>query len=263
MQNTDQPVVLSIAGHDPGGGAGIQADIETIAALGGTPATAITCLTLQDTVNVQRIAPVESTLVGEQIACVLQDYQVRAIKIGLLGDPEIAVAVGDKLQQHPGIPLVLDPVLAAGGGTELAREGLIEAMQNLLFPHTALITPNSEEARRLTGEQQLGACAAKLLDQGVEAVLITGTHENSEEVVNQLYRPGLGVLALSWPRLEGSYHGSGCTLASAIATGLAAGHSLEEAVERGQQFTWSALKNATHPGRGQAIPNRRHQQEKH
>ncbi|OOZ37644.1 bifunctional hydroxymethylpyrimidine kinase/phosphomethylpyrimidine kinase [Solemya velesiana gill symbiont] len=257
MQNRDLPVVLSIAGHDPGGGAGIQADIETIGALGGLPASVITCLTVQDTVNVERIAPVEPTLVEEQLECILQDYQVGAIKIGLLGDARIASIIGAVLRRHPRVPLVLDPVLAAGGGKEMTRKGLIDAMQYDLFPLVSLITPNSEEARRLTGEQDLAACAEQLLHRGIDAVLITGTHEESEEVINQLYRPGLGTLALSWPRLHGSYHGSGCTLASAIATILALGTPLEEAVEQGQQLTWDALNHATHPGRGQAIPHRR------
>ncbi|MES9869733.1 MAG: hydroxymethylpyrimidine/phosphomethylpyrimidine kinase [Sedimenticola sp.] len=263
MQNTELPIVLTIAGHDPSGGAGIQADIETITALGGMPASSITCLTVQDTVDVKRLSMTAPSLVVEQAECVLTDYSVKAIKIGLLGDPEIARQVARLLARHPDIPVVLDPVLAAGGGEEMSREGLIGAMREALFPAITLATPNSDEARRLTGEEALDACAGELLAQGIGAVLITGTHEESEEVINQLYRPALGPLALSWPRLEGSYHGSGCTLASAIATYLALGCPLEEAVEKGQHYTWNTLYHARHPGRGQSIPNRHHLRKAH
>ena len=256
MQQSNPSIVLSIAGHDPSGGAGIQADIETVGSLGGYAATAITCLTVQDTVNVSLLAPVEPALLEQQVRTVLADYRVDAIKIGLIGTAEIATTIAQIMADYPEIPIVFDPVLAAGGGTELAGEKLIEAIRHALLPLTTLVTPNSVEARRLSGMQRLEDCADILLQFGAKAVLVTGTHEESEEVINQLYRPGLGVLALSWPRLRGSYHGSGCTLASAIATLLAQGYPLEDAVIKGQNFTWESLSHAFNPGRGQAIPKR-------
>lgn len=256
MKTLSPPVILSIAGHDPSGGAGIQADIEAISALGGKAATVITCLTIQDTINVKSLIPIDTGVIQEQIKSVMADYQVQAIKIGLIGDAGIALAIGEILSHTPEIPVILDPVLAAGGGTELASQQLLDAIRTKILPHTDLITPNSIEARRLSGEESLEAAAEALLKMGVKAVLVTGTHEESEEVINQLYRPDLGPLSLSWPRLEGSYHGSGCTLASAIASLLAQALPLEEAIEQAQTYTWNALAQATYPGKGQAIPNR-------
>jgi len=261
MTHPSPPVILAIAGHDPSGGAGIQADIETIGALGGHAATAITCLTVQNTTNVASLIPVAADLVERQARTVLADYQVKAIKIGLIGGAGIATAIGRILADHTHIPVIFDPVLAAGGGTELAGRQLLEVMRQEILPHTDLTTPNSVEARRLSGEATLDASARTLLAMGARAVLITGAHEESEEVINQLFRPGLGNYSLSWPRLGGSFHGSGCTLASAIATLIGQGLALEQAIEQAQAFTWNALNQAYYPGKGQAIPNRLQQKD--
>ena len=251
-----KPIVLSIAGHDPSGGAGIQADIETLSMLGCHAATCITCLTVQDSRNVYELVPLSAELITRQAEALFQDLPIGIIKLGLIGSAEAAIAIARLLRQHPEIPVVLDPVLAAGGGTPLASQQLIDALIGQVIPNTLLITPNSDEARRLTGQQTLDDCAAHLLSTGCGAVLITGTHEASEQVVNRLYRPGRAVDCLSWPRLEGSYHGSGCTIASAIAAGLACGAPLEQAVEDGQRFTWNSLSSGWRPGKGQRIPDR-------
>ena len=242
-----------------GGGTGIQADIEAISALGGKAATVITCLTIQDTTNVESLAPIDTKLLARQIEIVMADYTVAAIKIGLIGEASIASKISGILAQHPEIPVIFDPVLAAGGGRAMAGEELIDTIRTELLPHTDLITPNSIEARRLSGVDELDEAAQRLMALGTKAVLVTGAHEANEEVINQLFRPGLGPLALSWPRLNGEYHGSGCTLASAIATLIAKGLPLEQAVEEAQQYTWQTLNQATLPGRGQAIPNRLNQ----
>lgn len=261
IKKTPKPIVLSVAGHDPSGGAGIQADIETLAALGCHAATAITCLTIQDSRNVHELIPQPAELITRQVETVLQDYPVGAIKIGLIGSAEAARAIGALLADHPDIPVVLDPVLAAGGGAELAGERLMEAMLELILPRTRLVTPNSQEARRLTGQTQLEACARDLLSLGCGAALITGTHETGSDVINVLYRQDRPPLAEHWSRLDDSYHGSGCTIASAIAAGLARGLSLEAAVSTAQRYTWESLAAGWRPGQGQLIPNRHYRGE--
>ena len=253
---SDFPIVLSISGHDPSGGAGIQADIEAISALGCRAATVVTCLTVQDTVDVLHIVPLSPELVDEQLRTLLDDIDIRVIKIGLLGDNAVADAVAAVLREHPQTPVILDPVLAAGGGQELAAEDLIRSIRGSLLPRTHLITPNAPEARRLSDRPSLEECAMDLLQCGCDAVLITGTHEQEPEVTNLLFRRDTKPLYSTWPRLAGSYHGSGCTLASSIAALLASGFTLEEAVLEGQKYTWNALASGTAPGKGQALPDR-------
>ena len=144
--------ILAIGGHDPCGGAGIQADIESIAANGGHAVTAITALTVQDTVNVSRIEPVPVDLFRQVLASLDDDLSFDAIKIGLIGDAGIAEAIADFLESHTGIPVVLDPVLAAGGGREMSSQAIREQMLEKILPHVSLVTPNLPEARRLTGK---------------------------------------------------------------------------------------------------------------
>lgn len=261
MQTTPKPIVLSISGHDPSGGAGIQADIETLTALGCHAATVISCLTIQDSCNVVELIPLNSQQMTDQIDLLFLDYTIHAIKIGLLGSTDVVCAIGRLLAQHPETPVVLDPILAAGGGTVLASQQLIDSLVKQIIPYTTLITPNSQEARKLTGLENLDDCADYLLQKGVGAVLITGTHEASTEVINTLYRPTQPPLKWPWPRLDNSYHGSGCTIASAIAAGLAKGLSLEETVVCAQQYTWESLAAGWQPGKGQHIPNRQFRQQ--
>ncbi|MDF1527784.1 MAG: hydroxymethylpyrimidine/phosphomethylpyrimidine kinase [Sedimenticola sp.] len=261
MQTIPKPIVLSISGHDPSGGAGIQADIEVLAALGCHAATVISCLTTQDSCNVLELIPLNPQQMTDQIDLLFLDYTIHAIKIGLLGSADTALAVGRLLARHPEIPVVLDPILAAGGGTVLASQQLIDCLVRQIIPHTTLITPNSQEARKLTGLESLDDCADYLMQKGVDAVLITGTHEASTEVINTLYRPAQSPMKWPWPRLENSYHGSGCTIASASAAGLAKGLSIEEAVISAQQYTWESLVAGWQPGKGQHIPNRQFRQQ--
>lgn len=252
------PIVLSIAGQDPSGGAGIQADIETISALGCHPTTAVTCLTVQDSQRVHELIEINPELTQKQAETVLEDYPVKAIKIGLIGSAAMATMLGKLLSDHPEISVVLDPVLAAGDGTELAGEKLIKEMVSQVIPRATLITPNSIEARRLTGESKLNRCAEKLLSMNCAAVLITGTHEESDQVTNTLYRANHAPVSIEWPRLPECYHGSGCTIASAAAAYLALGKPLQEAASLAQEYTWKALANGWRPGRGQHLPNRFH-----
>jgi hydroxymethylpyrimidine/phosphomethylpyrimidine kinase len=256
MINPHSPIVLSLAGHDPCGGAGIQADIEALTANGCRAATVVTCLTVQDTVNLQRAAPVAPELVEQQARAVLDDLPVAAIKTGLIAQVDTVERIADLLAEYPHLPVVIDPVLAAGGGTDLADERLLGAFRSTLLPHATLLTPNTQEARRLAGAEEPDRCAERLLALGCGNVLITGTHEEGVEVVNRLYSGDGDLLAWNWPRLPGSYHGSGCTLAAAIAAWLARGEPLAEAVAAAQRYTWNTLAAAVRPGRGQALPNR-------
>lgn len=251
------PVVMSIAGLDPTGGAGLQADIETIASMGCHAAPVASALTVQDTRDVIELIPVEPTLVIAQARAVLEDMPVRAIKLGLLPSTEIIEAVHGLLVDYPDLPVVLDPVLRAGGGAELAGDQALKAMRSLLLPLATVVTPNSPEARRLApGADSLDACAMALLELGTEYVLITGTHEATPEVRNTLYAGQRRIETFRWRRLEGSFHGSGCTLASAIAGLLAQGREPAPAIHEAQAYTWQTLCHGYRIGMGQRLPNR-------
>lgn len=251
------PVVLCFSGHDPVGGAGIQADIETLARLGCHACSVVTSLTVQDTRNVRRILPQSGADFLEQARCVAADLPVAAVKIGLLGSVDLVRAVAAILAELPGIPVVLDPILAAGGGTSLAGVELIDALRSRLLPLATVATPNIPEACRLTGASDPDGAARALLGLGCGHVLLTGTHADEEEaeVVNRWYR-GESVDAYRWPRLPGSYHGSGCTLAAAVAGHLASGRPMAVAVAEAQRFAWEALRQGFRLGKGQWLPNR-------
>jgi hydroxymethylpyrimidine/phosphomethylpyrimidine kinase len=256
--DTNLPVVLVFAGHDPSGGAGIQADIETIASQGGHAATVITALTVQDTRDIAGFTPVDATHVLAQARAVLEDMPVAVIKLGMLGSVENAEAIHSILADYPEIPVVFDPVLASGRGSDLGAAALPAAIKTLLLPLTRVLTPNSLEARTLAPEADtLSACALALLDRGVDYVLITGSHEPSPQVVNRLFHAQELVDTCSWERLPHSYHGSGCTLAAAIAVHLARGQDPLTAIRAAQQFTWQSLQRGYRPGLGQHLPNRR------
>jgi hydroxymethylpyrimidine/phosphomethylpyrimidine kinase len=253
-------MVLTFAASDPTGGAGVQADLLTIAALDCHPLSVITGLTVQDTRGVVRMMAIESDWVRSQAQQVLADIEVAAFKTGVLASAANVRAVTEIAASHAGVPLVVDPVLASGRGDALAADASVDAMRKYLFPRTTLLTPNSVEARRLANESSLAACARRLIDDGCKYVLITGTHEATDEVVNTLY-DATGVLREDrWQRLDGAYHGSGCTLASAIAARLAHGARVVDAVREAQDFTWHALAAGFRAGHGQLLPQRFHQQ---
>lgn len=256
------PQVLVFAASDPTSGAGIQADILTLASLGCHPLTALTALTVQDTSGVVSMQAVAAELLEQQARTVLEDMPVLAFKVGVLASVENVLMVAEILSDYPEIPLVFDPVLASGRGDDLSGEDIIAAMREMLLPQTTIITPNAPEARRLAesdedeSEPSIATCAERLIEMGAQYVLITGTHENTPEVINTLYGPNGVIRHDRWERLPGSYHGSGCTLASAIAGCLAGGASVEEAVRDAQDYTWQALKNGFRGGMGQFIPDR-------
>lgn len=250
------PVLLCIGGHDPTGGAGIQADIETGVSLGCHVATAVACLTVQDTRDVREVHPVDPALVARQARAVLDDLPVRAIKLGLLGSPEVARAVAQVVSTVAGIPVVADPVLAAGGGRDLGDATLVSALQGHVFPLATLLTPNSVEARRLASGQDLADCASELLATGCGAVLITGGHEPGERLVSRLFRPGLPETRFDAHRVAGAFHGTGCTLATAVAAALAHGRDLVHAVRAAHAYTSAAVAAALPLGHGQRLLRR-------
>ena len=256
------PLVLTFAASDPTAGAGIQADTLTLASLGCHPLSAVTAVTVQDTAGVRSVHPVAADVLERQARTLLEDMRVAAFKIGVLGSVDNVFAVAGIVGDHPDIPLVFDPVLTSGRGDDLAGDAITAAMREFLLPLTTVLTPNVPEARRLAefqadaGEPGIDFCGQRLVAMGARYVLITGTHEGTPEVMNTLHGRD-GVLRRDcWKRLPGSYHGSGCTLASAIAGHLAGGAGIEDAVRAAQDYTWQTLASGFRPGRGQFIPDR-------
>jgi hydroxymethylpyrimidine/phosphomethylpyrimidine kinase len=261
-ENQQPAAVLTFAASDPSGGAGLQADVLTLASMGCHPLSVVTAITVQDTVGVESFLAIDPDWVADQARCILEDMPVAAFKIGMLGSTEIVTVIAEVVSDYPDIPLVLDPVFTSGRGDEFAGDDMVAAIRELLVPQSTVITPNTLELRRLAQEDDdearadLAELARHLLDIGCEYVLVTGTHEATPEVINSLYhRDGL-VRSDSWQRLPGSYHGSGCTLASAIAANLARGLEMSEAVYEAQDYTWQALQYGFRIGMGQFIPDR-------
>ncbi len=248
--------VLAIAGSDSGGGAGIQADIKTITALGGYAMTAVTALTAQNTEGVFGVHPVPPAFIREQIALVLGDIGADAIKTGMLHSAQVIEAVVEEIARFaPSTPLVVDPVMIAKGGHPLLESSAIGALKRLLLPRAAVVTPNLPEAEALSGRriampEAMVEAGRALLALGPRAVLMKGGHMEGPEVVDFLVT-GKAVCRLVHPRrVSRSTHGTGCTLASAIATGLAQGLALEAAVERSIAFVQAAMAQAPGLGRG-------------
>lgn len=267
MQQENPPIVLVIAGNDPAGGAGIAADIQAVTALGCHPAPVIAALTVQDTINAYAVESVAAGFVADQAEKVLRDLPVRAIKLGLLGSAANGNAVADLLSRHPGIPVVTDPVLVAAGGAQLAEEQLVAVYRERILPHTTVLTPNALELRRLAADlPDTRARAFALLNEGTDWVLAKGGDENTPMVENFLFGRNDGgddeQHAWKTERLEGEHHGSGCTLAAAIAAALACGETVPTAIDRAQQFTFTALAEGWRLGKGQRIPNRHFQQKR-
>jgi len=262
MSQQTPPTVLTFAGTDPSSGAGLQADILTFASIGCLPLSVVTAITVQDTVGVDGVLAMDADWVNDQARAILEDVQVSAFKLGILGSVENIAVIAEIMADYPDIPLLIDPILTSGRGDDLSNDDMMEAMIELLFPQATLITPNSIEARRFafydedTQHNSLDESAARLLAMGSEYVLITGTHERTAGVTNTLYGENQLIKAYQWERLPGSYHGSGCTLTSAIAACMAHGLSVEEAVEEAQEYTWQTLKNGFRLGMGQFIPDR-------
>jgi hydroxymethylpyrimidine/phosphomethylpyrimidine kinase len=252
--------VLVFAGMDPSGGAGIQADIQAIAAHGVHPLAVVTALTVQDNDRVFAVHPVSATLVQQQAQALLQKIDIAAVKIGIVGARANALTIADLVkelrQSRPNLPVVFDPVLASGHGDALAVENAVHAVTPLLSMAT-LITPNLPEAYALCGgEQQIDAQARSLLRRGCGHVLVKGGHGASDSDVTNLWFAEGHTRSWSWPRLAGAFHGSGCTLAAAIAALLAIGKTMEQALDQAQAYCQEALASSYTIAPGQRIPDR-------
>jgi len=256
--------VLIIAGSDSGGGAGIQADIKTVTALGGYAATAITALTAQDTFGVHAVLPIAPDFVARQIAAVLDDIGADAIKTGMLHDAAVIETVADLIERRArGVPLVVDPVMAAKGGARLLAADAVASLKRRLIPLATLVTPNLPEAetlicRKIASRAALIEAAPRLLELGCKAALLKGGHLEGPAVVDVLVTAA-GSEVLEHPRIATKHtHGTGCTLASAIATGLAQGLPLGDAVRRARAYVQEAIRSAPALGGGQGPLNHAH-----
>jgi len=257
--------VLIVAGSDSGGGAGIQADIKTVTALDGFAMTAVTALTAQNSLEVRGVMPVPPNFVAEQIATVMDDLGVDAIKTGMLATAEIINAVADSLDaETKDIPRVIDPVMVSTSGDPLLDDDAVETLKTRLFPGAALITPNAIEAGRLTSieitnEESMTEAAAVLSGFGARAVLIKGGHVAGDKVVDLLFEGGALTQRYVNERLKTTdTHGTGCTLASAIATGLAQRMALADAIMRARSYVIEAIRTAPGYGQGHGPLNHAH-----
>jgi hydroxymethylpyrimidine/phosphomethylpyrimidine kinase len=249
--------VLTIAGSDSGGGAGIQADLRTFAAFGIHGTSAITAVTAQNTRGVTAIHPVPTDVVVAQIIAVLGDFRVGSIKIGMLATPAIARAVAAVLARYPHIPVVLDPVMVATTGASLGRGNLAVSFRRHWFASADLLTPNIPEAERLLDRAigtsaQMRKAAGDLIAQGARAVLLKGWHLRGRGISDLLLTKD-GEHWFHHPRIRGEGHGTGCTLSAAIAAGLALGLAMEPAVERAIGYVHDALAGGYRPGKGPLV----------
>ncbi len=249
------PRVLVVAGSDSGGGAGIQADIKTLSALGAYAMTAITAITVQNTQGVTDVHGIPPSVVAAQMRACLEDIGADAIKLGMLHSAELIGAVAAVLRDYPAIPVVADPVMVAKGGAALLQAEAVNALSAEILPLAAVITPNTDEATVLLGtpvsnDAEALSAAQALAARYDTAVLLKGGHLRGAGVRNLLVRPGHDVENFVSPRLDTKHtHGTGCTLASAISAGVAAGLPLNEAVAHACRFVHAAIANA--PGFGQ------------
>ena len=247
-----RPVVLVFSGLDPSGGAGLAADILSIAAQGAHALPVITALTVQDNDRVFGVEAVAPELLRRQAQALIDKVAIHAVKIGIPGSAANAAVIAQLVRQlrqaRPDLPVVLDPVLASGHGDVLSRDDAVLALAPLL-PLTTVIVPNGPEALALGGTENLRA-------QGCQHVLVTGGHGDGEAVLNRWFDDAGGEREWRWPRLPGEFHGSGCTLASAIAARLALGQALPEALDLAQSYSHAALAGAYAIAPGQLMPQR-------
>ena len=250
------PRVLVIAGSDSGGGAGIQADIKTITMLGGFAMTAVTAITAQNTLGVQAIHPVPTDMITQQIRSVMEDIGADMIKIGMLGTAEIMRTVAEALRAYAaGVPVILDPVMQAKGGAALLSPDAVNMLMDTMLPLATLVTPNIPEAESMSNLPvqsiaDMEAAAAVIAKHTPGAVLVKGGHLESKELANVLYHAGT-IEIFRFARLDSPHtHGTGCTLASAIAVLLAKGLSLSQAILQAESYVHGAILHAPSYGGG-------------
>ncbi|NQV57680.1 MAG: bifunctional hydroxymethylpyrimidine kinase/phosphomethylpyrimidine kinase [Rhodospirillales bacterium] len=257
--------ILIVAGSDSGGGAGIQADIKAVTALGGFAMPAITALTAQNTVGVHGISDVPPEFVGQQMEVVLSDIGADCIKIGMLHRPDIIEVVCNMLDKFAlGVPVVVDPVMVAKGGSSLLADDAMAALRTQMVPRATVLTPNLPEAEALTGRiapalEDAEALAAALIDLGPQAVLLKGGHRDGADIMDLLMDASGKSQRFTSPRIETQHtHGTGCTLASAIACGIAQGLDMVDAVSRARDYVMKAIQTAPGYGSGHGPLNHAH-----
>lgn len=239
--------VLTIAGSDSGGGAGIQADLKTFSALGCFGASAITAITVQNTLGVTDIHSIPAAIAAGQIRAVMDDIKPSAIKIGMVHSAELAVTIAGVLRDYPHVPVILDPVMVATSGDRLIQNETIEVLKKELFPLATIVTPNLDEAEILSSMKvrsvdEMKLAGAKILDTGCHAVLIKGGHLQGETLFDvYLENNGFEQIIRSELIVTGNTHGTGCTLSSAIASFIARGYDLSEAVQKASQYIHKAI----------------------
>lgn len=237
--------VLSIAGSDSSGGAGIQADIKTMSAIGVYAMTAITAITVQNTLGVTAVQAIRPDIVTGQIDAVFADIPPKAIKIGMLFDASTAAAVADSLACHKATGIVLDPVMISTSGSRLLAEDAVDVIVRRLIPMADIITPNAMEAEALTGTKNPETQIERLREMGVKSILIKGGDAETllDTVTDWLYTPQKGIMKLRAPRIRSANtHGTGCTLSSAIASYMAIGHDITDAVMKAKEYISCAIK---------------------
>ncbi|WP_183561457.1 bifunctional hydroxymethylpyrimidine kinase/phosphomethylpyrimidine kinase [Mucilaginibacter sp. SP1R1] len=241
--------VLSIAGSDSGGGAGIQADLKTFSALGCFGTSAITAVTVQNTMGVKAVHHIPPVIVAQQISTVVDDIQPQAIKIGLIPTEEVAIAVAAVLKLYPHIPIIFDPVMVSSSGYKLMDDDTIVAIKTALFPLAALVTPNIDEAMLIacipiTGVEDMKQAAIEIIEQGCNAVLIKGGHLQGNQLCDvYLDKNGICRLFESVAIESNNTHGTGCTLSSAIAAFVALGHDMRTAIEKAKAYVHEAIEH--------------------
>ena len=261
MNSKSKKNILTIAGHDPTGGAGIQADIEAILSTGNHPFSIISALTAQNTSMLDQVISQHEDDFKHQLTLLLEDSIIHACKIGILGNSGQICAINEIIRPLT-IPTVLDPVLCTGSGQQLMSEDLCQLIIHKLLPITTMITPNSIEAKKLSGQNNLDDAAAFFIDHGTRAVLITGTHEDNDQVINKLYTMTES-FEFNYERLPHVYHGSGCTLSASLTSYIANLDNIKEATISALDYTWQTLNNATKQGQSQWTPNRFYRYDNH
>ena len=259
------PKILTFAASDPTGGAGIQADLMTQTSLGCYPLSVLTAITCQDTSRVSDVVPIDPSIVEKQARLILNETKIDVIKCGVMASEENIKVISEIIKDYPDVPVVIDPILSSGRGDNLALGDSLQLMIRHLFPLAEIITPNVNEAAKIISNKNISEIdedllfiGKSLMDLGPKNVLITAADYQVDKKIltNTLFCQDGGIFNFDHERLPQSFHGSGCTLASAIAAYLAQGMSIHTAVEEAQKFTIDTLKNGLVNGNGQLIPNR-------
>ncbi len=253
-----RPIVLCFSGFDPTGGAGIQADIESITATGAKAMTVITAITSQNTQGVYAIKPISNKWLSKQVEPILQEFEISAIKIGMCAKPKTAKAIAKIIHKLSDVPVILDPVLSSGSGEALGTDDLARAIYKFLLPLSTVITPNLAEINHLCSKPNLQDKIHDIKYTGCKNILLTNT-DNSEyedKVNHQWFGEDGKVKDFTYPMLDGMYHGSGCTLASSLASYIAQKKSYPQAVKMALDYTWDTLDKSYTKGHMQKLPNR-------